>query len=68
MSSHQTSPSFSNNGGTTLKWDTSDSQMKLLQSGYNSNLSSKSDFKKAMNEKLNKWSYFDSNMNHALVE
>ena len=28
----------------------------------------KSDYKKALHEKLNKWSYFDSNMNNGLVE
>ena len=39
-----------------------------LYSGFNSNFSSKSDFKKIVNDKLNKWTYFDSNMNHALVE
>lgn len=28
----------------------------------------KSDYKKRLHEKLNKWSYFDSNMNNTLVE
>jgi hypothetical protein len=50
-----------------MRKDENGSPMKL-SSFNNSNFSSKSEFKKIVNDKLNKWSYFDSNMNHALVE
>ena len=66
-SSQATSSQMMDSSKQHTQFRDSTSPMKLY-SGFNSNISSKSDFKKVINDKLNKWTYFDSNMNHALVE